>query len=306
MERKKALILLNTEAGKKKGPQSILSIVERTAKEGYEPTVFPIIPGKMNSEDILKEYDGRAELVICVGGDGTLNHVVSGVMQLKEPPRIGYIPAGSTNDFSKSLGIPTGLPKALDTIFTGREISYDVGKMSNGNKFNYTAAFGAFSAISYATDQKLKNVLGYAAYILNAASALYENLSFKRYIKIEADDFTETGEYVFGTVSNSVSIGGMGILDSLDVKLDDGKMELLLIRAPKNPVELSATVAALMRGDVNDPHITFRQVSKVKFTSEEELAWTADGEFGGRSLETRISVVPNAVRIMVGKDKHGN
>ena len=300
MQRKQALILLNTEAGKKKGPQSILNIIERTAREGYEPTVFPIIPGKMNSEDILHDFDGRTDLVICVGGDGTLNHVVSGVMQMKEPPVIGYIPSGSTNDFAKSLGIPTGLAKALDTIFTGREIAYDVGKMSNGCSFNYTAAFGAFSAISYATDQKLKNVLGYAAYILNAASALHENLSFKRYIKIEADDFSEAGEYVFGTVSNSVSIGGMDILNKFNVKLDDGKMELLLIRAPKNPVELSATVAALMRGDVDDPHITFRQVSKVSFTSEEELAWTVDGEFGGRGTKTRISVVPNAIRIMVG------
>ena len=300
MKRKQAVILINEEAGKKKGPQNIMNIVRRAATEGYEPTVFPIIPGELNSEDILKEFDGRANLVICVGGDGTLNHVVSGTITMEKRPCIGYIPAGSTNDFSKSLGIPTGFPKALETIFTGKKFPYDVGKMNSGSYFNYTAAFGAFSEISYGTDQKLKNVLGYAAYVLTAASALPENLGFKRHIKVEADGIEEEGDYLFGTVSNSVSIGGMDFLKKFDVKLDDGKMELLLIRSPKKAVELSAIISALLRGDVNDPHILFRQVSKVKLTADEELAWSIDGEYGGSSLETEIEVLPGAVTIMRG------
>ena len=292
--------MINEAAGKKKGPQNIMNIVRRTATEGYEPTVFPIIPGQLNSEDILRDFDGRAELVICVGGDGTLNHVISGILAMIEKPRIGYIPAGSTNDFSKSLGIPSAFPKALETIFSGRAFSYDVGMMNGDRYFNYTAAFGAFSEISYGTDQKLKNVLGYAAYVLTAASALPENLGFKRHIKVEADGVEEEGDYLFGTVSNSVSIGGMDFLKKFDVKLDDGKMELLLIRSPKNAVDLSAIISALLRGDVSDPHILFRQVSKVKLTADEELAWSIDGEYGGSSLKTDIEVVPGAVTVMRG------
>ena len=298
MNRKKALILLNREAGKKKGPLSILNIIDRAVSENYEPVVFPIIPGRLNSEDILQDMDTRTDLVICIGGDGTLNHVVSGTMLMKKKPVIGYIPAGSTNDFSKSLGIPLGLPKALDAIFCGRQFSYDVGRMNGGVYFNYTAAFGAFSEISYGTDQKLKNVLGYAAYILTAASALYENLSFKRHIRIEADGFSEEGDYLFGTVSNSVSIGGMDFLKSFDVKLDDGKMELLLIRSPKKAVELSNIISALLRGDVNDPHISFHQITRVSMIAEKELAWSIDGEYGGSMIRTDIEVLPGAVTIM--------
>ena len=301
MDRKKMVVLINEAAGKKKGPQSIMNIVRRAAKEGYEPTVFPIIPGEINSEDILKSFDGRADMVLCVGGDGTLNHVISGTMTMKDKPRIGYIPAGSTNDFSKSLGIPAGFGKALETVFTGRPFSYDVGKMGSGSFFNYTAAFGAFSEISYGTDQQLKNVLGYAAYILTAASALPENLGFKRHIKIEADGFTEEGDYLFGTVSNSVSIGGLDFLKSFDVKLDDGKMELLLIRSPEKAVEIGNIISALMRGDVNDPHISFHQVTKVSLTADEELAWSIDGEYGGSFLKSEIEVMPGAVTVMCGK-----
>ena len=302
MERKKALILLNEQAGKKKGTQSIMSMIRKAAVSGYETTVFPIIPGELNSEDILRDFDGRTDLVICVGGDGTLNHVVSGTMAMETKPVLGYIPSGSTNDFSKSLGIPSGFPKALDAIFAGERFPYDLGKMNGDKYFNYTAAFGAFSEISYGTDQKLKNALGYAAYLLTAASALSENLGFKRHLKIEADGFEEEGDYLFGTVSNSVSIGGMDFLKSFDVKLDDGKMELLLIRSPKKAVELSAVISALMRGDVNDPHISFHQVSKVTLTADEELAWSIDGEYGGSSLKTEIEVMPGAVTIMRGKN----
>ena len=299
--KKRLAVLYNKEAGKKKGPQSIESLITRAATEGYEPVVYPIIPGRINSEDVLNDLDGRVDLVICVGGDGTLNHVVSGIMAMDKKPDIGYIPAGSTNDFSRSLGIPAGFVKAVDTIFTGQAFAYDVGKMNDSAFFNYTAAFGAFSEISYGTDQKLKNVLGYAAYILNAASTLYENLSFKRHIRIETDGFEEEGDYLFGTVSNSVSIGGMDFMKGYDVKLDDGKMELLLIKAPKNAVELSNIISSLMRSDMSDPHISFRQVSKVRMVSDGDLAWSIDGEYGGSMTQTDIEVLPRAAAIMRGR-----
>ena len=300
--KKKALILINEAAGKKKGPKNVLLFLERVARHGYEPVIYPIIPGtNLSSEKILARYEGKTDLVVCIGGDGTLNHVVSSLMDMKTRPCIGYIPSGSTNDFSKSLGIPATTLGALDVALGDRSVRYDVGKI-NDHYFNYTAAFGAFSEISYATDQKLKNVLGYAAYVLNAAANLHKNLSFKQKVRIEGDGFREDGEFVFGTVSNSVSIGGMNLLSNAHVKLDDGKMELLLIKAPHNIAELSNIAAKPVMGDVNDPHIIFRQVSAVTFRSPEELIWTVDGEFGGKYKVSRISVANKAIRIKTGKN----
>ncbi|MCR5324032.1 MAG: YegS/Rv2252/BmrU family lipid kinase [Lachnospiraceae bacterium] len=301
MARRKALILLNEAAGRKKGPKNVLLFLEKVAKHGYEPVIYPIIPGTgLTSEKILSEYDGKADLVICIGGDGTLNHVISAVMDMKKRPCIGYIPSGSTNDFSKSLGIPATTLGALDVALGKNMIRYDVGRI-NDRYFNYTAAFGAFSEISYATDQKLKNVLGYAAYVLNAAVNLHKNLSYKQRLRIEGEDFVEDGEFVFGTVCNTVSIGGMKLLGNVNVKLNDGKMELLLIKAPHNAADLSVIAAKLMRGDMNDPHIIFRQVTQVVVKSHEEIGWAVDGEYGGKYKISRISVENAAICIKTGK-----
>ena len=297
MNKKKVVILVNEEAGRKRGPKGVTGIAARAALEGFEPVVYPIIPGKINSEDILPPYENDADMILCVGGDGTINHVVSAMMNMSRRPKLAYIPSGSTNDFSKSLGIPVNFEAALNTAFKGDTFSFDVGRMNDSEYFNYTAAFGAFSKTSYSTDQKLKNVLGYAAYILSAAASIHENLSFKRHIRIETEDFTEEGDYVFGTVCNSVSIGGLDFMKNFDVRLDDGIMELLLVKAPRNVSELGKITGSLMKGNVNDPFISLRQVSRVRFFSEEKLAWSIDGEYGGEAVETCIEVEPRAITV---------
>ena len=301
MSLKKALVLLNEASGRKKGTKYVLLFLERVARHGYEPVIYPIIPGTgLTSEKILAEYEGKVDLVICIGGDGTLNHVISSIMEMKTRPCIGYIPSGSTNDFSKSLGIPATTLMALDVALGKNTIQYDVGRI-NDHYFNYTAAFGAFAEISYSTDQKLKNVFGYAAYVINAAANLHKNLSFKQKMRIEGEDFVEDGEFLFGTVCNSISIGGMKLLNNVDVKLDDGKMELLLVKAPHNATDISIIAAKLMRGDMNDPHIIFRQVSSVTFKCKNKIGWAVDGEFGGEYKTSHISVENKAICIKTGK-----
>ena len=166
---KRVLILINKTAGVGKAGNYTMDIVTRFAKAGYEPVVFPILPEDgITSESIIYQYDGRVDAILCSGGDGTLNHVVNSIMRMKNKPVLSYIPAGSTNDFAKGLGIPGVRARAIEAAVDGKPFSYDVGKM-NGTYFNYVAAFGAFSKVSYATDQELKNVLGYAAYILSSA-----------------------------------------------------------------------------------------------------------------------------------------
>ncbi len=296
---KKALVLINKTSGTGKAGNDTLEIVTKLAEKGYEPVVFPILPGSgLTSETIIPEYDGMLDLIMCSGGDGTLNHVMNQVMLLKEKPVLAYVPSGSTNDFAKGLGIPSVRSKAIDIAVNGRPYTYDVGKM-NDHYFNYVAAFGAFSKVSYATDQELKNVLGYAAYVLSAMAEIPQSLGYSCHMKIEADGLMEEGDYIFGAVSNSASVAGMTLFADTDIKQDDGQMELLLIRAPKNLAEFNAIIAALATKEPDNPYLTYKQVKKVKLSSEETTEWTLDGEFGGAFKKTTIEVVNKAVSIMV-------
>lgn len=297
-DRKKALVLINKSAGMGKAGTDTLNIVTRLAEEGYEPIVYPIIPGTdLTSEKIIGDYDGEVSMILCSGGDGTLNHVMNAIMDLKEKPALSYIPAGSTNDFAKGLGIPSVMSKAIDVAVNGTPFTYDVGRI-NGRYFNYVAAFGAFSKVSYATDQDLKNVLGYAAYVISAIAELPQNIGYSCHLQIEADDFIEEGDYIFGAVSNSASVAGMTLFANDDIKQDDGQMELLLIRSPKNLADFNGILAALAVREPDNPHITYRQVSKVHIVSDEEMEWTIDGEFGGAYKETNIEVINKAITIM--------
>ena len=297
-ERKKALILVNASAGTGKAGLNTWTIVKKFAENGYEPIVYPIIPGTdLVSEKIVAEYEGKVDLVFCSGGDGTLNHVIQGIMRMKKKLRVAYLPAGSTNDFAKALGIPAEFDKALETAIRGETFRYDIGNL-NGRYFSYVAAFGAFSAVSYATDQQLKNILGHAAYIVSAVSELYENISYSRHMRIEADDFTLEDDFVFGAVCNSSYVAGFSVFRSDTVSLDDGEMEILLIKTPKTAADLQGILNAIQRGTLDHPFITFRHITRVRITASQDTAWTVDGEFGGLHHLAEIQVEQQAVSIM--------
>ena len=299
--KKRALILINKIAGTGKAGNDAYDIIKTVAENGYEPIVYPILPGTdLTSERLLAEYEGKVDMVLCSGGDGTLNHVMSAMMDMKNKPVLSYVPAGSTNDFARGIGIPGNRSQAMKIAVKGKEFTYDVGKI-NDRYFNYVAAFGAFSKVSYATDQELKNVLGYAAYVISAIAELPQNMAYNCHMKIETDDLTEEGDYIFGAVCNSASVGGMKLLESADVHQDDGKMELILIRAPKNIGEMNLILTALAMGDVNSNFITFRQVTRVTFYSDENTSWTIDGEYGGDARKTEIEVIDKAITIMTKK-----
>ena len=299
MRRKRALVLINKTAGMGRAGNDTFEIVKKLAQTGYEPLVYPIIPGTdLSSEILLSEYDGKIDLVLCSGGDGTLNHVMSAIIDMDKKPVLAYVPAGSTNDFAKGLGIPAQRSKAIDIAVLGKEYTYDVGKI-NDRYFNYVAAFGAFSKVSYATDQELKNVLGYAAYVISAIAELPQNIGYSTHMRVEADGINEEGDYLFGAISNSASVGGMNLFGDSDIHQDDGKMELMLIRAPKNLAEFNAVLTALATREEGNPYITFKQVKWANFYSEDEVEWTLDGEFGGAYKESKIEVINKAITIRV-------
>ncbi len=302
--RKKALVLINKKSGTGRAGNDTLDISTALAEKGYEPIIFPIIPGtELTSETLISEYAEDIDMVLCSGGDGTLNHVMNSMMKLKRKPILSYIPSGSTNDFAHGLGIPSNRRKAIDVAVNGDQITYDVGRM-NDVYFNYVAAFGAFSKVSYDTDQDLKNVLGYAAYVISAIAELPQNIGYSCHMKIVADDIEEEGDYIFGAVSNSASVAGMTLFTDPDIKQDDGRMELLLIRAPKNFGEFNAIIAALATKEPDNPYITYKQVSRVRYSADQEVEWTIDGEFGGSFKEATIDVINKAITMMVGQKKH--
>lgn len=298
-KRKRALVLINKSAGMGKAGTDTFDISSRLAQKGYEPVIYPIIPGtELSSEKLLEEYDGKIDLVLCSGGDGTLNHVMSAMMDMKKKPVLAYVPAGSTNDFARGIGIPAQRARAIEVAVNGVPYCYDVGRM-NDRYFNYVAAFGAFSKVSYATDQELKNVIGYAAYVISAVAELPQNIGYSTHLKVEADGVTEEGDYLFGAVSNSASVGGMNLFGETMIRQDDGIMELMLIRAPKNLAEFNAIVGALATKEEGNPYITYRQVANVKIESVEDVEWTLDGEYGGAYKNTEISVISKAITLMV-------
>ncbi len=296
--RKKALILINKTAGTGKAGGDTYEIVTAVSKKGYEPIVYPIIPGtRFSSEKLIDDYDGVVDLILCSGGDGTLNHVVSAMMVMKNKPLLSYVPTGSTNDFARGLGIPSTASMAIEAAVKGKPYAYDVGKM-NDRYFNYVAAFGAFSRVSYTTDQDMKNVLGYAAYVVSALAELPQYLGYSSHMRVEAEGISEEGDYLFGSVSNSASVGGMNIFGDTDVFQDDGLMELMLIRAPKTLMDFNAILTALAMREDSNPYITFKQVRWAKFIADSDVEWTLDGEFGGAEKEVEITVHNKAITIM--------
>ena len=305
MKRKKALLLFNGSAGTGKIGKNAYQIVSAFAAEGYEPVVYPVLPERhIGAEEILREAGEDCALVVCGGGDGTLHHTIAALMTLdeKKRPALGYIPAGSTNDFAKGLRIPTDIRRACEAILQGTELACDVGSF-NGKYFTYVAAFGAFSGVSYTTDQSFKNVLGHAAYVLSALAAIPENIGFERHMVVETDDGErEEGDYLFGAVCNAASLGGFRLPKAMRARFDDGLLELLLIKAPANAAEIPEILAALTGNDITkSPFIHVRRISGARFLFGDKTAWTLDGEYGGEVKRAQVRCVRGALSIRAPK-----
>lgn len=293
--KEKLLFILNPRSGKGQIKENLADIVDIMVKTGYEVTVYTTQCQK-DAENKTREEAKNYDRIVCSGGDGTLDEVVTGMMQSKTKIPIGYIPAGSTNDFGNSLGIDKDMLKAARIAATGRKFSCDIGRF-NEDSFVYVAAFGLFTEVSYQTSQEMKNVLGHAAYILEGAKQLWDIPSIR--MQVEYDGNVLYDEFVYGMVTNSNSVGGFGGLISQDVLLNDGVFEVTLIRMPKNPVELSAVLAALTNiRQESDMLYTF-QTSEIKFTSNEDVPWTLDGEYGGDHSQVKITNCARALEILV-------
>ncbi|MCI5878791.1 MAG: YegS/Rv2252/BmrU family lipid kinase [Lachnospiraceae bacterium] len=293
--KKKLLFIFNPCSGKGQIKNKLMEVIDIMVKAGYEVTVH----STQDREDAMQKVKSEAknyDLVICSGGDGTLDEAVTGMMQSEKKVPLGYIPAGSTNDFANSLKIPKDIVKAAHAAVEGRKFPVDVGYF-NGDSFIYIAAFGLFTDVSYQTSQELKNVLGHAAYILEGAKRLHNITSYK--MRVEYDGNIIEDEFAYGMITNSVSVGGFKKLTGKNVLLDDGLFEVTLIRMPKNPVEWNEILGCLANLKDDSELIYTFKTDCVKFLPEDVIPWTLDGEFGGEHKNVIVKNVHQALEIMV-------
>lgn len=295
MSKKDMMFIYNPKAGKAQIRNHLVDILDVFVKEGYEVTVYPT-QARGDAIKKTRRKKDKYDIVVCSGGDGTLDEVFTGMMQCKKKVPIGYLPAGSTNDFALSLNIPKNMVQAAETVVDGETYAVDVG-MFNDDVFVYIAAFGLFTEVSYETDQQIKNVLGHVAYLLEGMKRLAAIKSYK--LKVTVGDEIIEDEFIYGMITNSYSVGGFQRITGNNVELDDGEFEVTLIKKPQNPIELNRVMAALVDRDIDAECMYCFKAGEVKIESEEEVSWTLDGEFGGSHKEVTVKNLHKSLEIRV-------
>jgi YegS/Rv2252/BmrU family lipid kinase len=256
--------------------------------------------GSGDAKNFAAEYGGEVDTVVVSGGDGTLNGVIDGLLTAGHKTPIGYIPAGSTNDFANSIGLPKSIPACVDRIINGTPQSVDIGCF-NGRYFSYVASFGAFTSTTYSVPQNIKNILGHSAYVMAGVKELAHIKSIHARITLEKgtpEEEVHEGDYVLGGVCNSRSIGGIVNLQKLDVDMNDGLMEVLLIRMPKDLIELSDTTASILNGTFKSHQIEKYSAHNVIFEIDEDVHWTLDGEYEKGNGICEINTLESAISLI--------
>ena len=290
-DRKKLLLIMNPKSGVMLAPKYMADIIERFSRSGYLTQVL-MTTAKGDARDFAHDYGGEADVVAVSGGDGTLNEVIDGLISGGHDTPIGYIPAGSTNDFANSVGLPKSIFECVDGIIYGTPHSVDIGSF-NGRYFSYVASFGAFTSVTYSVPQNLKNIFGHAAYVMGGINELAKLKPIHARITLEPgtpEEQVHEGDYVLGAVSNSKSIGGILNLEKLDVDMNDGLMEVMMIKMPRDLIELSDIAASTLGGTFRSEQIETYSAHSVDIELDEGTHWTLDGEYeeGGKVCEIRM------------------
>ncbi|MFA9376780.1 MAG: diacylglycerol kinase family protein [Lachnotalea sp.] len=298
--RKKMMFIFNPYAGKAQIKNKLMDILNIFAKNNYDITIYPT-QSSNDAMEVTKDLPIETyDLVVCSGGDGTLDQVVTGMMRREEKIPIGYIPAGSTNDFANSLKISKNMIKAAEVTIGEDYFLSDIGSFNNDN-FVYIAAFGVFTDVSYQTKQEAKNLLGHAAYILEGMKRI--NTIKAYHVYIECNGVTIEDEIIFGMISNTISVGGFKTMTGKNVLLDDGLFEATFIKKPNNPIELQEIITTLLIEDLDSKYIYSFKTDRVEMTSDEYIPWTLDGEYGGEHTKAMIINNKQALSIKVDLDK---
>lgn len=296
---KKALIILNPCAGTRQANKSFVEILQVFTKAGFLTTVA-VTQKQGDGTDIVIDQGKNFELIVAIGGDGTFNEVMDGVLRSGLDVKIGYIPAGSTNDFGSSLGLTKDVVASAQSIVDGSIHHLDVGSF-NGRHFSYVASFGAFTQTSYSAPQNLKNTLGHLAYVLEGIKDLPSIKPLK--LTVHSEYETYEGEFMFGAICNSTSVAGILTLSEKVVDMTDGKFEVMLIKKPNNVIELNQMLVALATQNLtNSPMITFFSASSVEITADPDMPWTLDGEYQEGCEHIKIQNHHGAIKVCLNDE----
>ena len=289
---KTLLFIVNPRAGKTKSSAPLFDAVATFGRAGYLVRVM-LTQAAGDAARFAAQWGGDYDLVVCAGGDGTLNETLSGLMQLENRPPVGYLPNGSTNDFAASLRIPSSVQQAARAVVEGTPHPLDLGA-HNDRYFSYVASFGAFTKASYSASQETKNALGHFAYILEGIKNLDSLRPYR--CGVEADGESFDGDFI-------TSLGGLVKLDPKRVHMDDGMFELILLRMPKTALDLQNLITALNRMDYDYPGVIFRHVRSVTVTTREDIPWSLDGEYAPSAPRVEIRNLHSAVQLMIQDDE---
>ena len=293
--RRKLLFVVNAHAGKEAIRSQMVRVLDIFVKSGWVPTVY-ISQHAGELPALVRKWAADYDLVVCSGGDGTLNETLNGIMPLESRPRLGYIPAGTTNDFATSLGIPKPVAKAAQAAVEGVPVSVDVGRFGS-RYFAYVAAFGAFTDVTYATPQTYKNSLGRLAYLLEGVRRLP---AIKAYpLRLEYDGGETEGEFLVGLISNSSYVAGLPVSRWMNTSMSDGLLEVTLVRKPAVMHDLGRVASNLLLGELDPDMIFTVKTHRLRITSPEPIPWTLDGEYGGTCREADIETLPRALTLRV-------
>ena len=291
---KKMLFVMNPYSGIRRANRYLADIISIFNRGGYEVTAH-MTAGQGDAIRVVQEKAKDMDLVACCGGDGTFNETISGILRSGADVPVGYIPAGSTNDFAASLKLPANILQAAKDIVEGEPVAYDVGRFGQ-RYFSYVASFGAFTRASYATPQNIKNALGHTAYVLEGINELSQIR--KTHVRMELDGQVVEDDFLFGAISNSTSVGGILTLDPKQVDMADGKLEVLLVRAPVDLLEISECIKAVQTQKYNCDMITFRSAEKIRVFADPDMPWTLDGEREDGHAEVDVENVHLAIWLM--------
>jgi len=296
----KLLFVVNPKAGRTVIKSEMIDIIETFTDAGYDVTVYPT-KGKRETVEHVYNVAENYDLVVCAGGDGTLDNTVGGIMRierrLKRRIHMGYIPCGSTNDYARSLNMSFEPVKAAQDIVKGSIFHLDAGRLEN-DFFIYIAAFGAFTDVSYSTPQYLKNSLGHIAYVMEAVRSMQQIKSYD--MQVWFDGELIEGEFIYGQITNSLSVGGFRNIGPVStMSFSDGKFETVFIRKPETALQLQKIVNDLLMENMDDSQIVFRKASRIVIKCPKKVSWTLDGEYGGSYKVTRVSNIHKGVSLVL-------
>lgn len=301
MENKKLLIITNPRSGKGKIKNDLLKIIQIFSDADFDVSVYPTKQPEDATIKVQSLNNDDFDLIVVCGGDGTLNEVITGIMRKNLDCTIGYIPYGTLNEWSSGLGISRNTFTAAQDITTGIKSHLDIGKF--GDKyFSYTASFGAFTEASYSAPQEVKNVLGQAAYFFEGIRSL-SNIK-PLHLKFTSDDREIEGDFLFGAVSNSMSVGGIVKFNDSVVKLNDGMFEVLLIKNPTTILQFQSIVDGILRKDLNRDGIEFFHTKEITVSGGADVPWTLDGEFAEGQESITLTNIPSALQLIVPREKN--